>query len=194
MLRLYQEDHSVAFSQQLRLTSHQRPYEHSMATVWALEDLSSPATDLLHVISLLDPDCIQEEILTSKISAKQLDNWPFNYNKYTEARTELSKSSLVRRNKDLNQLRVHRLVQDVTRNQMTEERLKVVFEFIVELLITVWPSDPVKFSHTTSAWKTGEMVIRHIMKLDEFYSGHKEMVESTNNKDMFAELLKQAGW
>lgn len=135
MLTMYEEDIKIADSEPSKLTSHEDQYSRSLSTVWAVQELSQAAKDLSDVISPLDSDCIQETILTSKFTSSKLRNFSSTCSSCTEARTDLWKSSLVRRNKEQNHLMIHRLIQDFARARMTAERSQAVFEFVVELLI-----------------------------------------------------------
>ena len=58
-----------------------------------------------------------------------------------QARSELVKVSLIKRNKSERTLSVHRVVQDVARDQLSEGDFRHVFALTVSLITTVWPED-----------------------------------------------------
>ena len=60
---------------------------------------------------------------------------------YNQARSELVKVSLIKRNKSERTLSVHRVVQDVARDQLSEGDFFHVFALTVSLITTVWPED-----------------------------------------------------
>ena len=59
---LYKEGANLHALHQFRIGA-QRGYEHSLASVWTLDELSPGALVLLDVLSFLDLDAIQEEII-----------------------------------------------------------------------------------------------------------------------------------
>lgn len=111
----------------------------TVASIWNVESLSPPALALLQVISVLDPDFIPEDILTTGAAAVDLLDYPKTKISYFEAREELIKSSLVTRNFELRFLKIHRLVQDVVRQKLTMKALQEVYDTAVSLVSTVWP-------------------------------------------------------
>ncbi|KAL9631983.1 MAG: hypothetical protein Q9164_005590, partial [Protoblastenia rupestris] len=74
----------LRFSQGMR----QSGYEHTLASVWALESLKQGRT-LLEVLAFLDPDGVKETILTSSPESVSLDGYPETSISYQRARTEL---------------------------------------------------------------------------------------------------------
>lgn len=77
---------------------------------------------LLQAMSFLNPDSIGESIFL-KYAPEVTEvptEFPMTQPSYIQARTELTKVSLVRRNKMERELSLHRLVQDVVRVQMSE--------------------------------------------------------------------------
>jgi hypothetical protein len=90
-------------------------------------------------MSLLDPDRIQEEILIGGASEVAMTDFPKEPGEYQEARSELTKSSLIRRNKKQKTIRVHRLIQDGVRAAMGPQILEQIFNLTVSLIFAVWP-------------------------------------------------------
>lgn len=63
-------------SDTFEMPAFNRGYEHNLASVWALESLDRGALAILNVMSMLDPECVHEEMLLSKIGSTQLNNFP----------------------------------------------------------------------------------------------------------------------
>ncbi|KAI9780645.1 MAG: hypothetical protein M1839_006586 [Geoglossum umbratile] len=113
-------------------------YIYTIATVWDLESLAKEPL-LLDVISLLDPNGIREDILTEGAKKIIPEFYPKPGDSYQEARVELTKRSLVTRNKKEHELRVHRLTQDAARAKESAGHLRNVFNATVVLLPAAWP-------------------------------------------------------
>ncbi|KAH7265628.1 uncharacterized protein BKA55DRAFT_559302 [Fusarium redolens] len=163
----YQEDARELYD--LRAGGRWTNYQHTVATAWALEHLSDKALALLDVLSLLDPDRIPEEILMDAAKDVKLSNYPAKKHIYFKARTELIHASLIKRNMASNELQIHRLVQQVVRQRMDENRLHDVYSAISILLSSVWPyvsgTDPTR----NQAWRipVAERYAPQICKLEE---------------------------
>ncbi|KXT07506.1 hypothetical protein AC579_2171 [Pseudocercospora musae] len=95
-------------------------FGHTMATVWASQAIGPSASDLLQVLSFLDSESVSEMIRRGSPGVWPEREATFWANKlaYLEARAQLRKYSLIKRNQELDQLSIHRLVQDATRLQM----------------------------------------------------------------------------
>lgn len=113
--------------------------QQTVASIWNVESLPSPAVALLRVLSVLDADAIYEDILTKGATNVELESYPQDKPSYFEAREALIKSSLVTRNMDLGFLKIHRLVQDVVRQKLSIEELRGVYSAAVTLVSAVWP-------------------------------------------------------
>jgi hypothetical protein len=113
--------------------------QQTVASIWNIESLSPPALALLRVLSVLDPDNIPESLLTTGSDKVELEHYPEDKFQYREARAELIQSSLVTRNMELGFLKIHRLVQDVVRHQLSISDMRLVYDAGVVLLSTVWP-------------------------------------------------------
>jgi hypothetical protein len=71
-------------------------YPHTTATVWMLEKLDSAARMVMNVLSFLDPDSIQEDILTEGAATVKARDYPKTWTDYCAARQALWRRSLVR--------------------------------------------------------------------------------------------------
>ena len=105
------------------------------ASVGALGALPKHALALLEVLSLLDADTIQEEILTAGAKKVELAHYPGEKTEYLESRAELLRSSLITADLDRHQIRIHPLVQAAVRHRMSPGQTLDVFETTVTLLL-----------------------------------------------------------
>lgn len=125
-------------------------YQHTVGTAWAVDQLSASTRSLLQVLSILDPDRIPEELLQAVDGGKdvKLPNYPIKKDEYFNARAELINNSFVTKNMAANELRIHRLVQDVVRQRMEESELRAIYAAVALLINEVWPyvsgSDPTR--------------------------------------------------
>lgn len=194
-------EHSTLY--QLKSPLGPQAYPHTISTVWALESLTPGAKHFLYVLAFLDPDCIQEYILTD-VNADFAEWFPTKPTTFREARTELIQASLVKRNKDMEELTVHRLVQDVVRSNMTIAITKETFWFVVGLLVAQWPT---AFSpattrdaqvktpqlHFIERWPRCAALYPHVFRLKNLHEvlGRGVLGEP---KLSFAALLADAAW
>ena len=171
--------------------------EKTIYTVWALENLSPAASCLLEVISFLDPDSILETLFTEKIKAVKseplkVDNFPQSQMAYVDARTELSRSSLLKRNIELRALSIHRLIQDAIRARMDNGRLHTVFASAAQLVYAAWPFSI--FDHGTGRWATCERLFPHVCFLKNMYESTQDGSVTFDIASQFSQLLMDAGW
>lgn len=152
----------------LRESGMKSSYQHTIGTAWAIERLSPFAFALLKVLSVLDPDRIPEELLTDGAKEVELPNYPVKKQQYFTARADLIHLSLVTRNMATNELKVHRLVQDVVRHKLAQAELHAVYAGVALLISSVWPyvcgTDPTR----NQAWRVpiAERYTPHINKLE----------------------------
>ncbi|KAK4221667.1 hypothetical protein QBC38DRAFT_513436 [Podospora fimiseda] len=121
-------------------------YSFTVATVWAVEQFSRPALGIMRVMAFMDPDGVAENILQQKapvsVSLPQDPVYQYAYpeprKEYFNARTEILRTSVVRKNNDTKSLEWHRNIQQVVRDKMSREEQKVYYEFAVDLLFRAW--------------------------------------------------------
>lgn len=135
----YQKDVGKLHQTRLPRSTDPAQYTQTVSSVWMLEALSKSALALLRVISFLDPDRIQEGVLFRDTKNVKLPDYPLTKPRYLDARTELTESSLITHDIKNGEVRVHRLVQDVVREQLTDEERIAVFEATITLLSNSWP-------------------------------------------------------
>jgi hypothetical protein len=145
-LQVYDEEssHKDLFNLHFPYASDGSGYQHTLASVWALETLNE-STTLLDILSLLDSDGIQERILEGPRGAASLSlaGYPMTNAAYQVARTELQTRSLITRDRGTKKMTMHRLIQDAARAKMSAERFDTVFRVAVTLLSSVWPFEEV---------------------------------------------------
>lgn len=181
-------------------------YPHSLSTVWAFEKLKPHARQLLELISFLDPDFIGEDLLIEASVLLLSDGAQFKKSAYIEARTDLLQSSLVQRDKQRQQLSVHRIVQDVIMTTMDEAKKRYMFDLIVRTLWAGWPSAMPKPSKEPELpqpkssggrlhigrWPICAAIYPHVLRIHQLWSAIADLSEAT--KLHFAKLLNEAAW
>lgn len=169
-------------------------YEHTIASVCALDRVGGSSLRVLEIMSLLDPDGIKESILTTAAGGVDLSEYPKTEEQYEDARLDLVKRSLVTRNKQSLELRIHRLTQDSVRTQMAVQRLGETFSATVLLLSAVWPFATIVQRHQTSRWNECESLLPSVVRLQDFYSSFV-LPQALFRCDLsFAKLLVDAAW
>lgn len=113
-------------------------YEHTIASVWALDSLKKGSV-LLKVLALLDADGIPEYILEDNKASHNLSDYPQDTTSYQEARAELLQSSLISRERNTKKIDIHRLIQDTARAKMSDSRFDENFSLTFCLVSAVWP-------------------------------------------------------
>ncbi|KAI0147060.1 hypothetical protein GGR57DRAFT_264768 [Xylariaceae sp. FL1272] len=167
-------------------------------TVWAFEDLSQPALSLLNLIAFMDPDQIPEGLLNQDKDKDVvqgmtvIDQFPRDEIDFINARTELSKSSLVRRNVDRKELIIHRIIQDTTRLRMGRDRLCLTFRGAVDLLQVSWPFG--EFNHSTVRWLVCEPLVPHIAHIHTLFNESDTLQNETGAWPGLAFLFMELGW
>lgn len=139
-----------------------RRYNQTLSTVWALDNLKEGRA-LLEVISFLDPDSIPETLLEKNPACAGWDRYPQTSGQYSKARAELISRSLIYRNRDKKTLRVHRLIQDTMRTQMTDETFNEVYGKVVDMLRVRWPRVLHGFGNVQTNWKQNAELWAHCL-------------------------------
>ncbi len=126
-------------------------YHASVATTWAMnfkevEDISEAASDLLRLSAFLSPDSIPLELLTEGKSElgtallaalADVDEDPLVINKVLEP---LTRYSLIRLDIDSQTYKIHRLVQEVLKDEMDAETQRLWAERVIRALNKAFPS------------------------------------------------------
>ncbi|GFF26775.1 probable disease resistance protein At1g58390 [Aspergillus udagawae] len=181
-------------------------YPHSLSTVWAFEKLKPQARQLLELISFLDPDVIREDLLMEASVELLSEGASFKKSNYIEARTDLLQSSLVQRDKQKQQISVHRIVQDVILATMDVAKKRFMFDKVVRILWADWPSAMPKPSKEpelpqpkssggrlyVGRWPACAAIYPHVLRIHQLWSSISDLSEAT--RLLFAKLLTEAAW
>ena len=197
-VKLYESETELAELQPIRV-GNARGYEHSLASVWALENLEPRPLVLLGVISMLDPDRIQESILKSPLQKTYGLQYPLDPREYHVDLTPLLQSSLVHRNSDNAELSIHRLVTDVAReNFLKKSEFLEYFHIAVDLVANNWPFNRVRTKigglHNVTRWDKCANLYPHIERLFKRFNLARKHVQSLAQFERFALLIQEAAW
>lgn len=189
----YNEEEGRREMLQLNLTPKARRtgYEHTVASVWALDNLKHGRT-LLEILSFLDPDGVPDAVLTTHPTAVSLDGFPKSAFAYQTARTELSRCSLV--TKTVDTIQVHRLVQDAARTKLDKVNLGKVFAAATALVASVWPFEAFGWRHGVARWHRCERVFPQVLSLEQHHRRLGVSPGSFEEDLQLAKLLTDAGW
>lgn len=182
-----QRDLHETIPQPLRTTAR-----GSLSTVWAIEMFSDPARAIIEVASFLDPDCIQESILTEHAMSVNIPSFPKKMGQFFAARKQLIGSSLFRHNQDLAAYWMHRVTQDVVRGKIEPERRWNIFSSALAVVASAWPAPSVG-GHDVSLWELSEKLYPHVTSLKDLYQRYFE-AEHNDVGLAFVSLLSRAGW
>ncbi|TQV92527.1 tetratricopeptide repeat domain-containing protein [Cordyceps javanica] len=205
-LELFTDQEERAALYQTKFDSNLVTYRHSLSSVWAFEKLKPQARKLLELISFLDPDSVGEDLLM-EMSAKLLcETPPFKRRNYIDARTDLMQSSLVRRDKQKQQISVHRIVQDAVFATLDIPNKRFMFDQIIRMLWANWPSampQPSKEPELpqpkssggrlhVKRWPVCASLYPHILRIHQLWATIPDLSETTSL--LFAKLLTEAAW
>lgn len=170
-------------------------YTHNLASVFALEQLagdSASAATLLDLLSVLHADAIPETLFMSGNNRVVLTGFPTDEESYHQARLDLTRRSLVTRNKQQLELRVHRVTQDVARAKWSTERLQNVFNAAVHLVSAIWPFPTMAERHNVLRWQACEDLLPHVVRMHELYGFFVVKDKLFGGSEAFARLLTDA--
>lgn len=171
-----------------------RSYKQTISSVWMLEALSRSATALLQVLSLLESDRIQESLLFRDMNGVELPDYPKSRSAYIDARTELLSSSLVTKDMKNNELRIHRLVQDVVRERLSDEQSHAVYESTIVLVSNSWPFVQFDGRNAMGRLERCELLFPHVEKIRSLFEGpikSGKLKPSTASAALFNEVAWQ---
>ncbi|KAH8704099.1 hypothetical protein BGW36DRAFT_444704 [Talaromyces proteolyticus] len=171
----YQKEsaHAELFNLKIGPSKARAGYEHTIASVWALDQLEEGSHSLLQAMSLLDSDSIPEYILEENPAAGIWPGYPSTSAEYQNARTELIQRSLITRQKDKKTLNIHRLIQDAVRARMTDDEFNKVFSSMLSFVSAVWPYEEFSFGNEIYRWARCQDLFPHVLKLQSLFSRFK---------------------
>jgi hypothetical protein len=170
-------------------------YKHTMLSVWGLEKLKYSAY-LLDILAFLDPDGIPEYVLQSNDATTNMAGFPRSPKEYGDARTELLGSSLVLRDRTAKKLVIHRLIQDIVRAKMSDERYSIVFVSALQLLSGVWPYEE-EFGFIkdeTWRWRQCNELYKHVLHLKKLSERLTPPQTISKAHMQPAKLILEAAW
>lgn len=181
-------------------------YPHTLSTVWAFEKLKPQARQLLELISFLDPDCIGEDLLMAASTELFSEGAHFKKSYFFEARTDLLQSSLIQRDKQKQQVSVHRIVQDAIMTTMDATKKRSMFDQVVRILWADWPSAMPKPSKIpelpqpkstggrlhVGRWPVCAAIYPHVLRIHQVWPSISDPSEAS--RLLFAKLLNEAAW
>jgi hypothetical protein len=181
-------------------------YPHSLSTVFAFDKLKGQSRQLLELISFLDPDVIEEDLLMSAYVKLASDGTRFKKANFIDARTDLLQSSLIQRDKQKRCISVHRIVQDTMLATMDDAQKRTIFERVVHILWADWPSAmPVPSKEPelpkpksagnrqhVGRWPICAAIYPHVLSVHQLWVNIPDHSEAVRLH--FARLLSEAAW
>jgi tetratricopeptide (TPR) repeat protein len=124
-----------------------RSYPYSVATTWLMSfevvrTRSTGGAELFQLLSFLNPDGVRIDFLQSGVEALQNDVRQLlcNQSDMAKALIELEKFSLLKWNRRRQTLLIHRLVQAVVKDEMSNEYLTMFRAMIIDLCYRAFPT------------------------------------------------------
>ncbi|CAG8410489.1 unnamed protein product [Penicillium salamii] len=203
---LYKDHEEHASLYETKFDTNLVTYRHSLSTVWAIGELKPQARRLLELISFFDPDVTGEDLLMGASVELLSEGARFKKVNYIDARTDLLQSSLIQRDKQKQQISVHRIVQDVILATMDAGKKRSIFDHVVRMLWADWPSAMPKASKkpelpspkstggrlSVGRWPVCAALYPHVLRIYQLWSGISDPSEDT--RLLFAKLLNEAAW
>lgn len=165
----------------------------TMISSMRLAKLTESASALLRVFAMLDPDCIQESLFRFVHADDiHLAGFPRNFVGFGEARAELLRASLLQRNKQKQQLWMHRFVQRTVRTQCSAHELDAAFRTAAELIARVWEPPGPAVRDCLKLWEPCAAYLNHVFHMQHIYG--KSTVRGTTIRPSLAlaKLLSEA--
>jgi hypothetical protein len=145
------------------------PYPLTLSTVWTMsfEKLKSDQRTLLNVLSFLDPDMIQVDLLKDsaiKVARTRAHpSFPLNdVSKFNKCKGAVVRSSLVNQNSNSNSLWMHRLVQEACQLSMSPAERQEAFTTAYECVKSMWPVAPRDNRHRPDLWPAQMKCFAHV--------------------------------
>jgi hypothetical protein len=120
------------------------------------------------------------------------EEYPVTATGFMDARSELAKSSLVKRNRERKELVIHRIIQDAARLRMQPNVVDSCFISVTHLLYTAWPFSEFEFS--TARWRLCEPLISHVANLYRIYQQTDALKAVKEGRPELARLFMDFGW
>lgn len=164
----------------------------NISTIWAIEKLSKEARAVIEVLAFLDPDSIQDTILPRDESHfSTIPYYPKRNITFYDARKELLRSSLIRRNDQTGEFWVHRVVKHAVMAKLTPEHRLQVFTSVISRIASKWPA--ALGAHDPTLWNEMESLYPHVVSLTDIYKKYLRESWLDNHIDL-AKLILRATW
>jgi hypothetical protein len=190
------KDRSRLFSSQFGQRNAGPEYHHTMATVWKLDDLREGVC-LLDVISLLDSEGIPEIILQQNSACEGWDEYPTPDN-FVSARLELSRTSLITRDRDTEVIKCYTIVQDAVRANMDDARFTDIYRHVSCMLSAAWRyEDRFGFGDANARWDGPngcDVLFSHVLQLRNHFSRFNTNAVLTDESLQLYRLTLDAAW
>ncbi|KAE8443356.1 hypothetical protein EG329_001914 [Mollisiaceae sp. DMI_Dod_QoI] len=148
----------------------------NFASLWSqsFESLISPASNLLALLCLLDPDIIPKELFEFDESIHVPDSLWFaqDEHEFSEALENLLSLALIRRNIGTRSISIHRLVQTSYKQFQGEAEYQEAFANATALLRLAFPSKKTDSDQMYSVWDQCERYVAHVLQLLSNYKEH----------------------
>jgi hypothetical protein len=156
------------------------PYPLTLSTVWKMsfEKLRSDQRTLLNVLSFLDPDMIQVDLLRPSLikAASARPHRLFvldTISKFNKCKGAVIRSSLVNQSPNTNHLWMHRLVQDACQLNMSTSERQEAFMVAYECVKSMWPVAERDNRHRPDLWPLQMKCFPHVESIARnFHESH----------------------
>ncbi|KAI1500271.1 hypothetical protein F5X99DRAFT_429918 [Biscogniauxia marginata] len=172
----------------------------NLVTIWSLENLYEnhrSSFELLGILSLLDPELIPHELLMPSSQFSEYNGHFVDEASYIASRKQLADKSLIDVSRETGDLRIHRLVQDLTRNLIVQtEKADTLIKMAISCVASMWPflnRDYVTGTATNvDRWERCRRVFPHILHLRDVHEEWSNLdLEGLATMDL-PELLLEA--
>lgn len=172
----------------------------NLVTVWALNGLYERQKDtfaLLSLVAMLDSECIEDRTLKPRPTNLNADGSPEGLPQYIAYRKHLTDTSLIEVDRDTQEVSIHRVVQDVTRDMAVRHGFAAsAFNNAVNRVAEQWPflNRNYKTGSATKAdrWEECHRAYRHILRLMEVHAELTALAVSSLASTELIELLLEA--
>lgn len=169
----------------------------NVATIWAIEQLEPNPRCILNICAILDPDCIQDRLFTydptTLSTVPGMEVFPTTKLGYLAARAELIKRSLISRNHETGDFRIHRVLQSTVRLKMTPETTLTNFLAAVHVTLAAWGETPLVKRHDRNLAKSREGFFPHALALRNFFTKYYKD-QNPSGILQLAKLMNESGW
>ena len=164
-------------------------------------EYTRPASALLRVMSLLDPELIGSHLLFPVSATAEQCGYPATARNFTIARDELRQKSLISLTPGGNGLCMQRHIQDEVVTQLqANDQFCVFFVVVVEMVAASWPSGVTlqrpdeSPQNRYSRWMNCEGLLPHVLKLKQTFEGMDNVDAKTCTTHHLVLLSIEVAW